>query len=346
MLLISFLLASSLSFAQKLPQLLTKHAPETLRYISSDGNIAYVKKNNGVLGLIVGYRSSDFMSDATYSDFLVTDSQDKVRIAIEVIPNHHRNMQINKNHKIYVTKLGMDKPTEVGVGRYPSLHQGDDWISFYKTDEQQIILKNVVTNKEYKIPLLKKSNPFFFPSYVMSTQVHFLYSDVDEKGYAQISLFDLSANKSRPLLKGDRPGTFFELCQNKNYFAVGEFPYEGIERGSRILHFPKDGNRPAGFTTIYQSGDADVGNMVCTDDSVYFIKTTSFDSVLVTKKTEAARVKLADSKLEIKTDLGYVSSLIRMDGRVLVPFREYLYVLEGVSNIESDVLRRNPDVGE
>lgn len=345
MLLISLMLASSFSFAQKLPQLLTKHAPETLRYISSDGQIAYVKKNNGVLGLIIGYRSSDFMSDATYSDFLVTDSQDRVRVAIEVIPNHHRNYQINKNHKIFVTKFGMDKPTEIGEGRYPALHQGDDWISFYKTDSQQIILKNVVTQKEYKIPTNKKSNPFFFPSYVMSTQQHLLYSDIDEKGYAQLNVFDLGANKAKPLLRGERPGTFFDLCQHANYFAVGEFPYEGIERGSRILHFPKDGNRPSGYTTLYQSSEADLGNVACTKDSVYFVKTTGFDPILVTKKTEAARVKLSDSKLEIKSDLGYVSQLIRMDSRVLIPFRDQLFVLEGISNIETDTLRRT-DTGE
>ncbi len=346
MLLINLLLLSSLSYAQTLPQLLTKHAPETLRYISTDGNTSYVKKNNGVLGLVVGYRSSDFLSDKTYSDFLITDSPDKVRIAIEVIPEHHRELNINKLHQIFVTRLGQDKPTEVGKGRYPQLHLGDEWISYYRPDLRQIILKNIITAKEYKITLNKKSNPFFFPFYAMSSASHFVYSDINNKGFAQLNVFDLSTNKAQTLLRADQPGTFFEICQDKDYFAVGEFPYEGVQRGSRILHYPKRGTKPSGYTTLYSSRDADQGSMVCMKDYLYFVKTTNFDSTLISKKTEAAKISLANSKLEIKSNLENVSQIIRMDDRVLLPFRENLYVLEGNSNIEEDVLQGRPDAGE
>lgn len=339
MLLISLILFSSLSFSKTLPELLTKHSPETLRYISSDGNIAYVKKNNGVLGLILGYRSSDFMSDATFSDFLITDSIDSVRIAIEVVPEHHRVFDINKLHKIYVTKIGQDKPIEIGMGRYPQLHQGDEWISYYRPDQQQITLRNIITSKEYKITLSKKSNPFFFPSYVMSSAAHFIYTDVNNKGFAQLNLLDLGTNKSQTLLRADQPGTSFETCQGKDYFAVGEFPYEGVQRGSRILNYPKRNTRATSFTTLYSSSDPDVGNMVCLKDAIYFIKTTGLDSNLVAKKTEAAKITLADSKLELKSQLSTVTQLIHMDGKVLMPYREKLYVLEGLSDIGSDTLR-------
>lgn len=346
MLLISLLLISSFSYAQRLPELLTKHAPETLRYISADGNTAYVKKNNGVLGLVVGFRNSDFMADKTYSDFLVTDSHDGVRLSIEVIPEHHRELNINKVHQIFVTRRGQDKPTEIGFGRYPQLHLEDEWISFYNPQTQQITLKNVVTTKEYKITLSKKSNPFFFPTYAMNSSSHFVYTDINDRGMAVLNLFDLNTNKSSQMLKASQPGTFFEVCQHQNYFAVGEFPYEGIRRGSRILNYTKSPSRPSGFTTLYSSNDSDVGNMVCAKDAVYFVKTTSYDSALVTKKTEVARINLADSKLEIKTALENVTQLIRMDGRILVPFREKLYVVEGTSNIEVDTLQRIPYEGE
>lgn len=343
MLLISLLLLSSLSFAQKLPRLLTKHAPDTLRYISADGNTSYVKKNNGVLSLVVGYRNSDFISEETYSDFLVTDSASNVRIAIEVIPGHHRSLNINKLHKILVTRKGMDKPTEIGQGRYPQLHMGDEWISFYRPDSGQITLKNIITSKEFKITLSKKSNPFFFPSYVMSSSSHLVYSDINDSGFAQLNLFDLTASKSQTLLKADQPGTYFELCQNEQYFAVGEFPYPGIQRGSRILTYTKSGGKPAGYTTLYSSNDADLGNMVCAKDSVYFIKSTGFDSQLITHKTEAAKINLATKKLEVKSNLGGVSKLLQMDGRVLLPYRENLFVLEGSSDIGEDTLQKVQD---
>lgn len=346
MLLISLLLLSSLSFAQRLPQLLTKHAPETLRYISADGNTAYVKKNNGVLGLVLGFRSSDFMSDQTYSDFLITDSFEKIRIAIEVIPEHQRVLNINKLHQIYVTRKGQDKPTEIGQGRYPQLHLGDEWISFYRPDQQQIILKNILTTKEYQIALNKKSNPFFFPFYAMSSSQYFVYSDINDQGLAQLYLFDLSTNRSQLLLRASQPGTFFEICQEKNYLAVGEFPYEGIQKGSRILTYPRSASKPTGYSTVYTANEADLGRMVCLKDSIYFVKTTSFDAKLVSKKTEAAKLHLADSKIEIKSNLENVTQLILMDGRVLLPYRENLFVLEGLSNIEKDTLQRIPDEGE
>lgn len=340
MLLISLLLLSSVSFAQRLPQLLTKHAPETLRYISADGNTAYVKKNNGVLSLVQGYRSSDFITDQAFSDFLVTDSSSNVRITIEVIPNHHRALNINKLHKILVTKKGLDKPVEMGEGRYPQLHLSDEWISFYRPDSQQITLKNIITSKEYKIQLAKKSNPFYFPSYAMSSPSHFVYTDINDKGFAQLNLFDLSATKSQTLLKADQPGTFFEVCQADKYFAVGEFPYQGVQRGSRILSYQKNNSRPSGYSTLYNSSDADVGNLICASDSLYFIKTTSFDSQLITSKTEVAQISLASNKLELKSNLGNVTKLLQMDGRVLLPYRENLFVLEGSSDIEVDTLQK------
>lgn len=346
MLLISLILLSSFSFAQRLPQLLTKHAPETLRYISSDGNTAYVKKNNGVLGLVIGFRSSDFMSDKTYSDFLITDSHDKVRIAIEVVPEHHREFNINKLHNIYVTRKGQDKPTEIGQGRYPQLHLGDEWISYYVPNNQQVVLKNVVTAKEFKVTLSKKSNPFFFPYYAMTSPSYLVYTDINDKGLAQLNLFDLSSNKSGQLLKASQPGTYFEICQHQDYFAVGEFPYEGIQKGSRILIYSKKNAKPSGYTTLYSSNDADLGKMVCMPDAVYFVKTTSFDAKLVSKKTEVSKVSLSDGKLEIKSNLENVTQLVRMDGRVLLPFRENLYVVEGSSNIEVDTLQRVPDESE
>lgn len=346
MLLISLLLLSSLSYAQRLPQLLTKHAPETLRYISSDGNTAYVKKNNGVLGLVMGYRSSDFMSDKTYSDFLITDSFEKIRLAIEVIPEHHRTLDMNKLHHIYVTRKGQDKPIEIGQGRYPQLHLGDEWISFYRPNDQQIVLRNILTTKEYKISLSKKSNPFFFPYYAMTSSEYFVYTDINDRGLAQVNLLDLTTNKAQVLLRAGQPGTFFEVCQEKDYFAVGEFPYEGIQKGSRILTYTRKGPKPSGYTTLYSTNDSDLGNMVCLKNSIYFVKTTSFDSTLVAKKTEAAKINLTDSKLEIKSNLENVTQIILMDGRVLLPFRENLFVLEGTSNIEVDTLQRIPNEGE
>lgn len=340
---ISLLLLSFSLNAAELPRFLTKHSPETLKFISMDGRYAYVQKKPGVLGLVSSFRSIDFLSEAQSNDFLVKSSRFKGRIAIESIPHTHEEMNLLKNHKIFVVDYGNTVTREIGKGRNAKLHFKDEWISFYDMLEKVIHIQNLVTQKKFEIKLSKKSNPFFIPDVEMISSRAVVYSDINEQGYAAMVSFDLQTLKSNIIYKSSQTATKIELCQQDDYIAMGEFPYEGVNRGSKIqiIDISEIVNL-SGYKTIYSSVEQDLGNMVCLPASIYFVKTMNQDKELNYKVTEAVKLDLKTQNIEAKSSLKHVSQIVEMDGRVILPMRGEFFVLEGRSNLGDDTLKAVP----
>lgn len=340
---ISSIFLSFVALSAELPQFLTKHSLDTLRYISMDGRYAYVQKKPGVLGLVSSFRSVDFLSDTNQSNFLIKDSRFKQRLAIEAIPDAHLEYSLNKNHKIFVIDYGNSNPREIGQGRKARLHLKDEWISYFNAVEQILHLENLVTQKKYEIKLSRKPNPFFMPEVEMINSSTIMYTDINEAGYAAIISYNLTTQKSTIHYRSPQSATRIELCQQDQYIGIGEFPYDGVNRGSKIFSIKTTaGVNLAGFTTLYQSVEQDIGNMVCLPESIYFVKTMNQNKRLNYKVTEAVRLDLRSQKMTIKSDLKHVNQLIEMDGRVLLPLRGEFFVLEGTSNLGEDILKAVP----
>lgn len=341
-----FFLAFTLQAAE-LPRFLTKHSPETLRYISTDGRYAYVQKRTGVLGLVSSFRSVDFLVDTNANDFLVKGSRFKNRLVIESVPNAHEEMSLVKMHKIFVVDYGNTVTREVGQGRNARLHMRDEWITFYDPIEKIIHIQNLVTQKKFEIKLSKKANPFFLPEVEMVSSKAVVYTDINEQGFAAIVSFDLTTKKSSIIYKSSQSATRIELCGHEGYLALGEFPYDGVSRGSKIsmIEIGEMVNL-AGYTAIYSSVEQDIGNMVCLPNVIYFVKTMNQDKQLNYKVTEAVKLDLKTQNIEARSSLKNVAQLIEMDGRVLIPFRGDFFVLEGTANLGVDVLKSAPSKEE
>jgi hypothetical protein len=341
-----FILSFSLN-AKELPRFLTKHSMESIRFISLDGRYAYIKKRQGVLGLISSFRSTDFISDQSNSDFIVSDSRFKRRLAIEIVPDYHNEFNILKNHKIVVVDWGKTQTIQIGAGRQPKLHLDDEWISYYEPTERRINIQNVITQKKFQIKLSPKASTYFFPEVEMISANTVIYTDVNDKGYVALIQYNLVTQKINVLFKSTQTGTRLELCQDKSYVAIGEFPYNDISRTSKIMQIKLTGSTNlAGYSTIYSSTDSDLGNMVCTDDSIYFIKTLTHLKKINYKQTEAVKLDLKTNQVKTVTDLSTVTQLLSMDGRILIPFRGEFYVLEGTSNLTDDKLKSPAPLNE
>lgn len=340
MLWISLILASINIFAAELPRFYTKHSSETLRFISMDGRYAYVQKRPGVLGLVSNFRSVDFLLDNSGNNFLVRGSRFKNRLAIESIPNAHDELSMINNHKIFVIDYGNSAAREIGIGRNPRLHMNDEWISFYDIRTKAIKVVNLLTQKKYEIKLSKKANPFFIPEVEMTSGTKLFYTDINESGASALVMFDLGTASTAIVYKSAQNATRLELCQNEDYLAVGEFPYDGVSRNSKIS-FAKTAqlNSSVGLTSLYTSVEQDIGNMICMPDSIYFVKTMNHDKTLNHKLTDVVKLEISSQKVEAKSNLKQVSQIIEMDGRVLIPFRGIFYVLEGRANIGDDTLK-------
>src|SRR5690606_20473540 len=98
--------------------------------------------------------------------------------------------------------------------------------------------------------------------------------------------------------------------------AVGEFPYDGVTRGSKIQQIKLNGEvvNLAGLTTLYSSIEQDIGNMVCLPEVIYFVKTMNHDKTLNYKVSEAVKLEIKTQNIEAKSNLKHVTQLIEMDG--------------------------------
>lgn len=321
-------------------KLLTKHAVDAIRYIDGEGRVAYVRKRPGVLGIVSSFRSEEFVTDTPQSDFLVIATSLKRKVIVEIIKNQHTAFNIMRSNKLMVFNWGETKGKDIGTGMASRLHMADEWVSYYQPEKQSFIVKNLVTEKEYEIRLSVKANQFFIPEIAMIASDLIVYTDINDQGLSAVISYNLLTKKSQILHKASQVGTRTEICQADNYLAVGEFPYEGVNRGSKILQIPVLSTfNLGGFTTAYESSEQDLGNMVCTGDGIYFIKTVNQNSLLGLKTTDAVKLNIRNSQITQKSNLGTVTQLINMDGRVLLPHRGSFYVLEGEYNLSSETLK-------
>lgn len=344
---ISLILFSMATFAKELPRFLTKHPTESIRYITLDGRYAYLQKRQGVLGMVSSFRSVDFISDSSQSDFLVKDSRFKQRLVIEIIPNDQKEFNLIKNHKIVVVDWGKTQTKEIGLGRNSRLHLNDEWISYYDHLTKIISIQNILTQKIFQIKLSSKISPYYSPEVEMISGDTVIYSEVNEKGYIALVQYNLVTKKNTVIYKSSQNGTRLELCQAKGYIAIGEFPYDDVIRTSKILQIKiTESTNLAGYSTIYSSTDSDLGNMLCLENSIYFIKTMTHLKKINSKQTEAVKLDLKTTQIKTVTELENVTQLLAMDGRILIPFRGDFHVLEGTANLTEDSLKSPSQTNE
>lgn len=304
-----------------------------------DGRYAYVQKKPGVLALVAGFRSTDFLLDGN-SHFLVKSSHAKNRMIFESIPNYHSGMSFNKNHNIFVADFGKTTTRTIGEGKNAKLHLEDEWISYFDSIEEIIFIQNLVTQKIFKIKTSKKQNPFFLPQVEMVNSSTVLYTDINEQGYSALIAFNLKNLQSSVIYKSTQSATSLELCRHDNYVALGEFPFEGVNRGSSIQMLTLGGTTNlTGFENLYTTVEHDIGNIVCLKDSIYFVKSINENPNINFRITEAFKLDLKSKKINQRSDLKFVTQILEMDGRVLLPFRNKFFVLEGISNLGEDVLK-------
>src|SRR5690606_1963053 len=144
-----------------------------------------------------------------------------------------------------------------------------------------------------------------------------------------ISLLD---NKITPVYQATKKATRLEMCLIGNDLYLGEFPFYDAKSGSSLYKIPLYQNKNyEKKEIIYSTTASDLGNLICTDEALYFIKTIKNNDELFSKTTEVAKLNLKDRKLETLTDLRRVLSIINMDGRILVPYMNKYFVLKGSS---------------
>lgn len=341
---ITFLVASNAFARIELPLFESKLALENIRFMTKDGRFTYTQKRSGALSLNSSFKSVDIIESAPGTNYYITSSAARKKMVVEIERNWHQELDLTKLHEIRVGTFASTQFSFVGKGRNPRLHLDDDWLTWFDPKDKSIHVQFLrAKDPHHIIRLGKKLNAFFTPEVVMINPETVLYTDINDKGYAALLAWNLVTKKLTVIRKAEVTGTRMELCRRGNYVALGEFSYDDTNRGSGIQILAwKDTPNLAGFTSIYRVSDNDLGQMVCDENKVWFIKTMSEDRKLNIRQTDVVVMDITSGQLVMKSEMERVTNIVEMDGRILVPFRDSIYVASGSSGSKSDALKAPP----
>ena len=325
----------------KLPELQTKQALNNIRFLTHDGKFTYYQQHNGELQLSTNYSNSSVMKAQKGTSYNIFGSSTRKSLIIEVRKSFHRNLNFFKPNDIYTIKFGEISPTKIGVGTAPKLSINDTWVTYFNPLTQEVTAKNILDlKKSHSIKLKNKINPYFIPQSAMATQDTIFYTDINDKGYMALIMYSFIEKKFTTVFKSNFPGMRLDFCIQDEKIVLGEFTFDSLNRGSTISSIPLyDNSNFKKINTMYTSELDDIGNLTCSKEDIYFIKTIDYNQKINVKKTEVAKISFKDNKLKIVTDLNYVTNVINMDGTILVPFRNKYYVAKGQSVLNKDQLK-------
>lgn len=333
-------LVFSLSANAALPEFMTKQALENIKFITIDGKYTYYQRESGSLNLSTNFSASEVLSNQEGTEYILYASSARKKIAIEVISNYHSDFNFIRNNDIFLISFGEDKAQKAAEGIFPKLHIDDNFLSFYMPKQRAVVFKNLLANKEYRIVINKTKNPYFVPNMEMVNRDFALYTDINDEGYSSLFAISLLDNKITPVYQATQKATRLEMCIVGNDLYAGEFPLYDSKSGSSIYKIPLYQNKNyEKREIIYSTKASDLGNLICTEEALYFIKTIKNNEELFSKTTEVAKLNLKDRKLETMTELRRVLSLVNMDGRILVPHMNKYYVLTGSSDLKTQELQ-------
>ena len=345
LLFIALILSFSAHGQMKTPPVLkAKQALDNIRFISKDGKYTYYQRRSGDLQVFTNYDNKVVIEGEKLTQYSLSASESQKKIVILKDDSFHDQLSHLKSHEIYTIDFGGSAPKLHGKGQDPGLHQNDRFISYHSPTEKKIYIVRTTDGKKTSVPVLSASSDFFTPAREMPTPNDLIYTDVNDKGEEAVLIRSLIQSSAETIYKATRPGNKLEICMGENSLIIGEFPRGNSKGGTRILEVPLYMNKDYKKSkTLYQTQQADIGNMACLGDEIYFIKTLALDPELNLKETEVARLGLKSQKVDVLTDLDKVTQIVAMDGMVLAPLRGKYFIIKGPKDLTDDSIKEEKE---
>ena len=344
---IIILLNSSFAWAKMdLPELLAKQAISNIRYISNSGKFTYYQKRSGSLLFSSNYKVTEMLKGQIGTQYEVIGTLARKKIAITQNHNFHSFISIRANETIYLVDYGDTQVKEVGPGTNPQLHANDSWLSYYNFYSRTIYFEHTVNSAlKFSIKLNNKINPYFIPKVVMSDENTIYYTDLGENGAPGLLEYKRSSSKSELIFKASGPMVKLEICSHKNNLILGSFGINFSNQGSVITKSSLPISDFKKRESIYNSPANDIGQIVCglEGDNISFIKnfgTTDSPSY------DVADLNLNSKEVKQLSDLKSISSLINMDGTLLILDKGRYLIVKGNADFKNvDALKSLPPSG-
>jgi hypothetical protein len=322
----------------KLPLLATKQTLQSLRFVSLDGRFNYYQRRSGALMLSLNYQVKEVLQGTQGAQYTLSASPSRKKIIISQDQTYHDFLSLRQSQKIYVVDYGQEAPTYIDEGLFPILHLDDTWISFFDAQSRYYHFRNFANQAlRFNIRLNNTRNPYFVPQAHMHTDSLVLYTDLNQAGIVGLLLFNRQQNQAQLITKVDHPDQTLEFCINGPTFYLLQKGINDSSYGTRIFRGEVEkiiaGEVPE---QIYSSERNDLGHLECNADNLalYFIKNTGTKPNL--HNYEVAKLTLETLATEVVSDLNFVTQMINLDGRLLIPFRGQYYVVLGDSDLTEE----------
>lgn len=341
-----FLLWSFMGFSA-LPELLTKQSLDNIRYISGDGKVTYFQKRSGSLHLTYLFNTYDLLALPANTQFTVQVTNDKKKILVSALKNFLTNHNFQAEADLYVGDYNSKNLASIGRGIKAKLHLLDNWISFYHPKSKEIEVKEIGNDKNsFVIKLKNKVNPYFVPEVIMTNEQTVVYTDLTPEGYTMAYKIDRRDGQIVALIRTNYPGMKIEMCFAYKKIYWGQFSLGDTAHGSSIFVTELDSLMKLNKQDlIYSSPRNDLGHLICEADEekLYFISAVNKESEINIKSTEATELNLKTKETTVLSQIGDATQLIRLDNRVMIPYRGKFLVVRGESNSKSDDLIKKED---
>lgn len=334
--LLIILLVSFCTYAKELPKLLTKQPLEYIRFISDDGKITYYQKKSGSFQFSTNYDYAKLLEFDSDTIFYTQVSDQKKKVLIEVSKNQHKKLDPMKNNDLYIGDYGsQNSPLKISQGVSARLELKDTWVSSFNLKESEINFTQISSARSNKvIKLSKKNNPFFKPHKRMINPTDVIYTDINNSGVSALLFHSFTDDKTQAIFKSKSKGTKLEICLVQDSIYLGEFPLDGVNLGSTIYKVDLYNNQ--GFqkkSIIYESTLPDLGQMLCDQKNIYFIKAREYYQKSNIKITDLAQINLKTLQLNFLSELKFVTQVLKMDSLILIPFRDDYYIAKGKQDL-------------
>jgi hypothetical protein len=338
------LILTSLLWAN-LPPLKTKQSLTSLRFISYDGKITYYQKTNGSLLVSTNYDVKEILTLKPGTHFKLNSQGLNKRIVIEADENYFNDLNFSKHNKIYITDYNSKSAVKIGDGINAEMQNDENWVSYFDLKEKTIyVVLARSPAKKYQIKLNNPVNPYFIPQVNMINDDYILYTDLNEKGETALFLYVTVDQQFKTVFKSPTSASHLNFCYNSKKLIVGNFGHFDTDKGSQIYDIDITNilNTPKA-SIIYNSDLEDIGNLVCTEDNVFFIKTIKEIEELNYKTSEVVSMDLKTKSISVISNLEHVTQIINMAGRLLIPLRGEYFVLSGDETTINDDLEMKKD---
>jgi hypothetical protein len=336
--LVTMLALPTLSVAQvrnsKLPVLKTKQTLNTLRFVSNDGKFNYYQRRGGSLLLSLNYKVVEVLQGGPGTQYTLYSTAQRKKILIKENPTYHDYLSLRQSQRLYWLNYGGDTPNLIGDGIYPSLHLDDEWVSYFNAHTRHLHIQNLSNSAlKFTIKLNNSRDPYFVPSVIMLDEFRVLYTDLNQAGLTGVLLFNRRDGSAELFSKAERADQKIEICKNDQDLYVLETGVGDSSNGTKIYQLKLENLDQKSAVEVYRSEFNDIGQIDCSinNDTIYFVKNTSTTNSAPTY--EAAKLKISDKKVEILSDLNYVTQILNLDGRLLIPYRNQYYVLLGDNDL-------------